>query len=99
MWCRWIINQDIAARAAIAQANELGLATGSGPLDLDPNNPNRPPEYSLGSYVEDRLNEIGMSRRAGVTLTGHAFLPNSPSGWARILFDWAERYNEGVNKA
>lgn len=94
MWARWIMHQDQAAREATQRANEAGAESGSGPVDLDPNNPNRPPEFSLGGYVEDRLNELRIGAMAGVKLSGHAWWPNSPHDWMQKLFSWCESYKE-----
>lgn len=52
-------------------------------------------EVDLGSYVEDRLNAVGVSALAGVTLTGHWYSPNS-DGWERALLSWAWGYRETI---
>jgi hypothetical protein len=96
MWASWIVAQDTAAREATRLANDTGIASGSGPIDLDPNNPDRPPEFSLGGYVEDRLNELNISRDAHVHLSGHAVWPNSPGDWRRQLFNWCTSGREAT---
>jgi hypothetical protein len=50
----------------------------------------------LGGYVEDRLNDIGVSKLAGVTLTGHWYSGNEPGNWAERLIAWAWNYNEVI---
>ena len=42
-------------------------------------------DVDLGGYVEDRLNEIGVSKLAGVTLSGHWYSSNDPGDWEQRL--------------
>jgi hypothetical protein len=49
----------------------------------------------MGSEIEDRLNAVGVSSRASVTLTGHWYSANS-SHAATGLRDWAAAYREGL---
>jgi hypothetical protein len=97
IWAGWIRQQDKLKNEEEEKANEAGMASGSGPLNLDPNNPNKEPQFSLGGDVEDRLNAIGVNSDAGVRLSGLFFIPNS-AGWKRKLYSWAEGYKEKVKK-
>jgi hypothetical protein len=51
----------------------------------------------LGTYIEDRLNEVGVSAQAGVELTGHWYSSNS-SHAATALRDWAQAYRETLTR-
>jgi hypothetical protein len=91
MWAIWIKNQDLAAQAAV----QAGVESGSGSLEPFGHHD---AQYDLGSYVEDRFNELGIARAASVTLTGHWYSPNSPSDWKQKLFNYAEGYGETLAK-
>ena len=64
--------------------------------------PSKPPSplmsytLDLGGYIEDRLNEIGVSKLAVVTLSGHWYSSNDPDDWERRLITWAWTYNEVI---
>lgn len=50
------------------------------------------PEFDdFGSYIEDRLNAVGVSAQAGVQLTGHWYRGNS-AGYTAKLLGWARGY-------
>ena len=49
---------------------------------------NAPTFKHFGSYIEDRLNEVGISGLAGVELTGHWYSSDS-TGYANALLSWA----------
>jgi hypothetical protein len=44
-----------------------------------------------GTGLEDHMNDLGISKLAGVELTGHWYSSNS-SDWANDLVAWAKRY-------
>lgn len=50
---------------------------------------------SLGSVVEDKLNALKISEKAGVTLSGHWYSGNSDN-YREKLFDWANKYPEKI---
>ncbi len=52
---------------------------------------------SLGSDVEVKLNELGISASAGVKLTGHFYSSNEPKNWHAMLYVWARDYAEKIS--
>ena len=52
----------------------------------------------LGSFIEDRMNAVGIAPLAGVTMTGHWYSGNSPSNWRQLLIGWANKYAEPITK-
>jgi len=96
LWAGWI-------RAQAKVHVNMGRGVAEYPAGKpDPSKP-LPPMVSygldLGSYIEDRLNEIGVSKLAGVTLSGHWYSSNEPGDWARRLLTWAYNYNEVIGVA
>jgi hypothetical protein len=87
LWAAWIKGQ----RQLEMDEKQASIESGN-PIDLDPTK--SAPDYSIGTYVEDELNATGVSTLAGVKLSGHWFLPNSPSDWKKKLLDWAGSYHE-----
>jgi hypothetical protein len=54
------------------------------------------PDFAdFGSYIEDRLNQVGVSGQAGVELTGHWYSSNS-SDYVGKLMTWAGGYRGSV---
>jgi hypothetical protein len=49
----------------------------------------------FGTYIEDRLNEVGISDLAGVELTGHWYSSNS-SGYGDDLLRWARIHRGSI---
>jgi hypothetical protein len=98
LWALWIKSLHVAEVSQIRQANEQGMASGSGPLYLDESKAvaetETDPQFSIGTDIEVRLNQVGISELAGVTLTGHWFSSNSPGNWKAKLLEWANAYRE-----
>jgi hypothetical protein len=94
LWAMWISNLRREELESARASDELANATGSGSLDAlgwaESN-----PRYGLGADIEARLNEVGVSSLAGVTLSGHWYSSNS-SGWRLALVSWASSYNESI---
>jgi hypothetical protein len=96
IWAGWI-------RAQAKIMVNMGRGVAEYPAGKpDPSNP-LPPMVSysldLGGYIEDRLNEIGVSKLAGVTLSGHWYSSNEPGDWEQRLLTWAWTYNEVIGVA
>jgi hypothetical protein len=50
---------------------------------------------SIGSWVAERLNTIGVSQLAGVTLSTTPLIGrHSPPNWSELLLNWANMYRE-----
>jgi hypothetical protein len=94
IWASWIRAQ------AKTQVNMDGRGVVSYPAGKpDPSRPLPPGDsyaLDLGGYIEDRLNEIGASKLAGVTLSGHWYSGNEPGDWQQRLLTWAWTYNEVI---
>jgi hypothetical protein len=97
IWAGWIKEQ------AKTQVNIDGRGVISYPAGKpDPSRPLPPGDsyaLDLGGYIEDRLNEVGVSKLAGVTLSGHWYSGNEPDDWKRRLLTWAWSYNEVIGVA
>lgn len=96
IWAGWIRQQ---AKTLV----NMGRGTAEYPAGKpDPSKPRSPGVsygLDLGSFVEDRLNEIGVSKQAGVTLSGHWYSGNDPDDWKERLITWAWNYNEVIGVA
>ena len=55
-------------------------------------------EFDVGTSLAARLNEVGVSARAGVELGAHWYLSHAPLDWVSLLLRWAEQYDEKVAK-
>jgi hypothetical protein len=51
---------------------------------------------AIGADREVRLNAVGVSSRAGVTLTGSSFTFNSPDNYRDLLWVWAQNHSERI---
>jgi hypothetical protein len=96
LWAGWIRGQ---AKLLV----NMGRGVAQYPANKPDQSKSLPPgvsySVSLGSYIEDRLNEIGVSKQAGVTLSGHWYSSNDPDDWERRILTWAYNYNEVIGVA
>ncbi|WP_375386976.1 hypothetical protein [uncultured Amnibacterium sp.] len=93
MWAAWILRESAAAAGIAKMRRDVGAAQGG----KSPTAPQAADDYKydVGTDIEDRLNAIGISGLAKVTLTGHWYSPNS-SGWQQALLGWARGYRESI---
>ncbi len=88
LWALWITNQADTLLAEQAKEHALGEWEGGGSEE----------NYSVGSDVEVRLNQVGASAKANVQLTGHWYTSNSPGNWRELLLKWARTYDGSIAK-
>jgi hypothetical protein len=93
IWAGWIRGQ---AKTLVNMGHGVAEYPAGKP---DPSKP-MPPGISygldLGTYLEDRLNDIGVSKQAGVKLSGHWYSSNEPGDWRERLINWAWTYHEVI---
>jgi hypothetical protein len=70
-----------------------------GPHLGGPHVPVMPTSINIGSYVADRLNKIGVSKRAGVTLSTTPLIGrHTPENFSELLLQWANAYRPSLLK-
>lgn len=88
LWCQWIIATYGDWHEAFEKNKKMMehvAMAGEREFTID-----------LGSDIEDRINEVGLAKLAGVQLSGHWYSSNSPDNWAELLFSTAQTYSEGI---
>jgi hypothetical protein len=95
IWAGWIRAQT----KTLLNMDGKGVARypAGKPTPSEPLPPGISYELDLGGDIEDRLNEIGVSKLAGVTLSGHWYSSNEPGDWERRLLTWAHDYNAVIS--
>lgn len=108
LWALWISNQaDALSKAYIQQFQSENPQFGSSSPEAPPRaedsrrlyegETKAEQQYDMGSDIEARLNQVGVSGLAGVTLTGHWYSGNSPDNWRQMLLNWARSYSESIH--
>ncbi|MGI8483902.1 MAG: eCIS core domain-containing protein [Thermomicrobiales bacterium] len=99
LWAYWI-RSEFTRHIAEFKHREVHRRPGAeGPGDSSPEAQeayDAADNLSLGSDVEQRLNKIGVSEMAGVTLSGHWYSGNSPNEWREMLLFWAFFYSDSL---
>jgi hypothetical protein len=100
MWALWIQRQFEAAYTREAEFHRGYRVDKNGQLVKDEMPPPSSVDYDVGTDVEVRLNQVGVTvtgeHQAPVTLSGHWYWPNSPGNWRQLLLRWADSYNETI---
>ncbi len=97
LWALWIKRQRENEVAAHRASDEAAQQSGSGSLDIMGRHEEPDHGYDVGSDIESRLNQMGVSALAGVTLTGSWYSRNSPRNWRQLLYQWALNYRESIH--
>jgi hypothetical protein len=90
LWALWIKGNTLL----LVQLDHPTPEHGGPPMTAD--DPTQP-VYDLGTDVEQRLNAVEVSKKAGVVLTGHWYSSNTPDNWKKLLYVWAHDYREAIN--